>query len=61
MNPYTFNAKRTPRGRYYVIVTIGKDVIYVSRKTHSDGERAVTEAQEYLENQSGNHEQKTSG
>jgi hypothetical protein len=49
MNLYTFTVKRTPRGKYYCVVTIGKDVIYVSRKVYDSGEEAGTEAREYLQ------------
>jgi hypothetical protein len=49
MNPYTFTVKRTPRGKYYCIVSIGCDVIYVSRKVYPTGEEAQGEAREYLQ------------
>ena len=49
---YTFTVKLTPRGKHYIIVTIGKDVIYVSRKVYSDAEQAIVEARTYLENRS---------
>ena len=60
MSAYTFTVKLTPRGKHYVIVTIGKDVIYVSRKVYSSVEEAMVEARTYLENQSTSYEQKTS-
>lgn len=52
MTPYTFQIKLTPRGRHYVIVTIGKnqDVVYVTRKAHSHAEPALTEARDYIQN-----------
>ena len=49
MSPYTYTIKRTPRGKYYCIVSIGKDVIYVSRKVYPSGEEAHAEAKNYLE------------
>lgn len=57
--PYTFTIKRTPRGKYYCIVSIGTDVIYVSRKVFDTGEEAQVDAREYLKEQVSHEHGKT--
>jgi len=56
MQPYTFTIKLTPRRQHYCIVSIGKDVIYVTRKAYSSGEQATTEAIEFLQRENAKKE-----
>ena len=48
---YVFTVKLTPRGKHFIIVTSGEEVIYVTRKAYSDGAQALAEAKTYLEKQ----------
>ena len=47
-NMYAFEVKRMPRGKYYVIARIGRDVVGVSRGVHDTGEEAHLEMRKQL-------------
>ena len=46
--PFTFRVKVTPRGRHYIEVLYGGDVVATGKNTHANAEAALSEVQSAL-------------